>query len=255
MNLLSGPYRLSNGTLYRPTRIEPVKDKSGLASQSFFPSRNAERFSVKGNESIRPSVSGLLLVCFPCTISRFVITSIIKPFYGMCRRWFLAHVYFKITEIKPPVANPYPAATVIFPIKRVGVRASRHHCAPATVFTRKALSMFGVSHCNAIRLKTTAGLCCSIRESFCFHDCRISTVATANPAIPKDSTLVHFPSNRFRNEATESHSKKVLKVLVRRGVAGNYIRRIDVVTHIGLARADALLGFRPLRFNGSLIGG
>lgn len=90
---------------------------------------------------IRSGVVDLLLACRPPTIVRGVIAIVVNSVDAVLARWSLAHVFKKILEGMPSLANGYASSAVIEILGMVGIRASISYSSPRIVGWRIAHSV------------------------------------------------------------------------------------------------------------------
>ena len=134
--------------LNRPAFRKPIAQTIRVDSNFGGPVLQAEGFSVKGNESIRASISGLLSFSCPFAVRR---PTICNALLAMTARitfrsidsvnavrcgWFRSHIGVEILKRLPSLAYYFAVLSIVWKVWRVRIMAALLHSFPRTVFWR-----------------------------------------------------------------------------------------------------------------------
>lgn len=139
------PGLLGEGFRYCPTRTKSVPERFSIEAGLFRPIRKAKVFAAKFYHVVISFVSGLLMLRCPNAIIRFIISVSVKPFNAMLWGWLFPHVFYKVQELLPPVANGNTPAAIVSKVAVVGVAASGFHARPNPILRGAELSVLRIA--------------------------------------------------------------------------------------------------------------
>jgi len=150
-----------------------------VGSKSFTQFRQAGGNSSDRQHEVVSQISGLLLVCRPTAVARFVITEFIRPTINLKFWRTLSHICQKFCErIAPAFANSYPLSSIKRIRWTIWIRASLNHVCPRLVSAINRLS----SH------KSTVSCFC-FRSSFLLKTSARLRVSGAKARVPCDERI------------------------------------------------------------------
>lgn len=179
-------FRGFNSGLRSPAPVHSLANERLMYPDDFRPFRNASRNSVDGNLPVGASVPVLFCTGGPSAvfggISGVVINAINRVFFGRS----FAHIFEKVCEIKPPVADGNPATAVILESCGTWYGASRNNTFPDSMRRGAGCAVcFEVEPVHALS-DTSAGKNVSSKRTAKYH---LSPTAFAR-AFPKRNPSV-----------------------------------------------------------------
>lgn len=166
-------------------------------------------------------IAGLLLLCGPTAIGRFVISIVVDAVYRVFRRGFWPHIFIKFREtFVPPFANLNPATAVNWVFFTRWRVAPVFHMRPTSVFRRSLLptryhSMPSSGRRNLERFLTAATFRVACAKVGRLNNLLFPAIALAKPCC--------HPVDRFR-EALDD------KITV------SFTREVHYLAHIAIIR-------------------
>lgn len=125
----------SKNLFSRPPFIRSLLQSLEGHPKSVRPILEAKGFSFPSEEPVLSCISILFFSGYPTTIARLIPKTIVNSFKHVFGRWFRSHIGQESPETVVPVfIYSDSSASVIFPVRSIGVVASCFHVIPSSVF-------------------------------------------------------------------------------------------------------------------------
>jgi hypothetical protein len=175
-------YWSKQGIFRSPPGTNTIANGHLINAQFLRPLGNIECQSVRGEQNITSPIVGLLFVCHPFAITRFVMAAIINSINGVLRRWFWPHVIIEILKgLAPPLAYYDSTAAVVLIVSAIFVVASSQYPAPSPMLRGVShtvnLGTIGVAYATTSRRLAS----CQVRPG---DNSLIAAITSAQPRCP-----------------------------------------------------------------------
>jgi hypothetical protein len=154
--------------------------RSSMNSDFSGPFREPHSYPAMGKRNRVSSIIGLLNLCRPIAIGRFIVAIIIFALNAKFFRW-MPHIRKKVVETHPAITNLNAARPIQMKIAVLWIGASLQHLRPYFIGSRSTKAMLGHSVFHVFNLITATRLCGAALKGAALIRLNNSAHASTNP--------------------------------------------------------------------------
>ncbi len=200
--------------IYRHSSVESGTDCFWFNADFIGPFRNGERDPIMRNTLIGASIVLLDFFRGPTAVAWFIVSIIVNSIERAIQ-WARPHIFVKVPEVVPPLADLDSTASVSVPIMVVSMVASANHCVPQGVLARLSAHIFVLMrHAGFSSLRSCFSFKATTRFDFpmlqmaCSDQSGLTALTLTKPIIPGELWVHNYRSKPAENNTSEVFWKR-----------------------------------------------